>query len=294
MPPSESEDILPSNGLLCRLLPPHGCRLTRRGRFSSPAGTEGGFTELGVNTWRTVCREAMLSALRVALLVVSTVVALSYAVLHATSTSSSTSEDDASPSKHALDRTSWLRLHPPRQASHDAELLRRRMLASLVELDPSELAEHVPAIAASLDHEDHHVRALAVAMLGRLEAPAIETHRAEIAARLVHADETVRLAVVRALGRAPTSVLATYAPDLVTQLADEEPAVRWAVVDALSHLEADALAGITLNAVDALVQQNDISIARAAVASWTPKLEAAHPDVISALARVAGVDETRG
>ena len=70
-------------------------------------------------------------------------------------------------------RAGWLRLHPPRQASHDAELLRRRMLASLVELPPAQLADHVPAIAASLDHDDSHIRALAISMLGRLEAAAV-------------------------------------------------------------------------------------------------------------------------
>ena len=81
-------------------------------------------------------------------------------------------------------KSSWLKLHNPKTAHHDAELLRRRMLAGLVELPPSQLAEHVPAIAASLDHEDQHIRALAISMLGRLEPPAIAEHSDAIAARL--------------------------------------------------------------------------------------------------------------
>ena len=210
-----------------------------------------------------------------------------------TSTSTTTSEDDASPGRHAFDRSGWLRLHPPRQASHDAELLRRRTLASLVELPPASLAEHVPAIIASLDHDDSHVRALATSMLSRLEAPALREHGEAISKRLSHPDDDqVRLAVVRAMGRAPAAVLAAHASGLVGRLADDEPAVRWAAVDALAQLEADALAPITLTAVDTLVAKHELSLARAAVAAWSPKLEH-HPEVMRALAQVSGV-EVRG
>ena len=107
---------------------------------------------------------------------------LTFCALHMSSLSSDTSEDDASRARHAVD--GWLRLHPPRQASHDAEMLRRRILESLVELEPAELAQHVPAIAASLDHDDTHVRGLARAMLSRLEPQAVAQHSVDIAARL--------------------------------------------------------------------------------------------------------------
>ena len=234
----------------------------------------------------------MLSAFRVVLLFMATMVLVLLHVLHVTSTSTSTSEDDASPNQHA--RGGWLRLHPPRQVSHDAELLRRRILASLVELPPAQLAEHVPAIAASLDHDDSHVRALAISMLSRLEAPALQEHGEVIASKLEHAvDEQVRLAVVRALGRASPPVLAAHADGLLRRLTDDEPAVRWAAVDALSGLEADALAPITLTAVDTLVSQHELSLARAAVAAWSPKLVGKHADVMSALAQISGV-EVRG
>lgn len=229
----------------------------------------------------------MLSTCRLALLAISISSFVAYVILHVDSTSSTTSEDAV------RSRAAWLRLHPPRQASHDAELLRRRMLASLVELEPAALGEHVPAIAASLDHDDSHIRALAVNMLARLAPPAIATHDAAIAARLAHNDESVRLAVVKALARAPPAVLASHANALLARLSDDEPAVRWAAVDALSHLDANALAPITLIAVDALVGQQDVSIARAAVASWMPKL-GAHEEVMRALSRlIPGAEEER-
>ena len=127
-----------------------------------------------------------------------------------------------------------------------------------------------------------------VDMLDRLEPPAIAAHAASIAERLAHPDdEQVRLAVVKVLGRAPPSILAAHASELVVRLSDDEPAVRWAVVDALSRLEADTLAPLTLSAVDALMAQRDVSIARAAVAQWAPKLSAQHQEVISALNRLS-------
>ena len=187
-------------------------------------------------------------------------------------------------------KSSWLKLHNPKTAHHDAELLRRRMLAGLVELPPSQLAEHVPAIAASLDHEDQHIRALAISMLGRLEPPAIAEHSDVIAARLAHDDDDqVRLAAVRALERgAPPAILARHATALVKRLGDAEPAVRWAAVDALGLLDADALASVTLTAIDALLQQHDVSIAKAAVGSWTRKLSGTHPKVMASLAALSG------
>lgn len=231
----------------------------------------------------------MLSSCRVVLVAIAATVVIAFVYLHLDSTPVAAGEDAV------RKRAGWLRLHPPRQASHDAELLRRRKLASLVELPPAALREHVPAIAASLDHDDSHIRALAIGMLTRLEPSAVAEHATAIAERLTHADEQVRLAVVKTLGRAPPAALAAHADALVSRLSDEEPAVRWAVVDALSHLEPDALAPRTLRAVDALVSQHDVSIARAAVAQWMPKLSA-HKDVTLALSRlsVGAQDEEQG
>jgi hypothetical protein len=56
-------------------------------------------------------------------------------------------------SMHDSSIRSWLQQHPPRKVSHDAELLRRRVLADFTERPPEELSEHVPSILASLDRE---------------------------------------------------------------------------------------------------------------------------------------------
>lgn len=208
---------------------------------------------------------------------------------HSTSTNPSTLEDAAV--RHD-GLSAWLRLHPPRQASHDAEMLRRRALAALVELEPEELAEHVPAIVASLDHEDSHVRSLAVGMLQRLQPAAVRTHVEILGARLSSSDSDVRFEVLKAIavsmqdGAAAGEIdAAALAPSLVARLADEEAHVRWAVLDTLALLPADALAAVTLRAVDILMQQRDLSIARAAVSLWAPKLEG-HKSVLAALSRL--------
>ena len=206
----------------------------------------------------------MLSACRLALLILSVLVVGMYMAMHV---ASGTANEES--------RQTWLRMHPPRQAAHDAEMLRRRMLASLVELPPAQLGEHVPAITASLLHEDKHVRALALSMLNRLEGNAVSENSDEIAARLDDADDDeVRIAAVNALGRCNNdSVLLAHAPALVERLADVEPAVRWAAMDVLGHLADDSLATVTLRAVDKLLDHNNISIAKAAVMSWAPKLQ---------------------
>ena len=56
-------------------------------------------------------------------------------------------------SMHDSSIKSWLQQHPPRKVSHDAELLRRRVLADFTERPPEDLSDHVPAILASLDRE---------------------------------------------------------------------------------------------------------------------------------------------
>ena len=108
-------------------------------------------------------RTGMLTTCRRLLFVLSALTALTLLLLHATSTASTTSDADTA-THSALHH--WLQLHPPRQASHDAELLRRRRLGAMIEFLPSELAEHVPAIVASLGHTDGHIRRLAMGMTG--------------------------------------------------------------------------------------------------------------------------------
>ena len=165
------------------------------------------------------------------------------------------------------------------------------MLANLIELPPDQLAEHVPAIAASLDHEDEHVRNLAISMLGRLEKSGISDGASVIAERLGNDDVQVRLAVVRALGSASPAALAVHADALAAAITDEEPAVRWAIVDALGNLDAEPLGEIMLSVIDTLLRQHDASIARAAVSNWSPKLKASSPAVLEALvSRVRNVE----
>ena len=57
-----------------------------------------------------------------------------------------------------MTRSEWLKLHPPRKARHDAELLRRRMLSTISELGTANLTSHIPQIVASLDNGDAQVR----------------------------------------------------------------------------------------------------------------------------------------
>ena len=217
---------------------------------------------------------------------------VSYAVIHQISGHSMDDHNDNV--EHGA--TEWLRMHPPRQAAHDAELLRRRLLAQLVELPGEELAEHVPAIMASLDHDDDHVRNLAVDMLSRLTNVSVGTHAARLAEFVSSDDGRVRQGVVRALGLLPPLKLQKYSEPLVDMLADTEPSVRWAAVDTLTLLPPDALAAVTLTAIDRLVQQQDLSIAKAAVSAWANKLEAgtnAYGAVMDALSRLGVQADTR-
>lgn len=179
----------------------------------------------------------------------------------------------------------WLMLHPPRKVSHDAELLRRRMLAGLLEQPPGELAAHVPAILASMEHSDHHVRKLALGMLSRLEPAAVTAHAADIAEHLSHTDVEVRLQVMEALGLASASALASLGGLLVACLDDQDASVRWATVFVLDHMDTHALAKYTLPAVERLLRQNDMSLARSAVSRWSAKLDQ-QPEVLSALSRL--------
>ena len=186
------------------------------------------------------------------------------------------------PSAHGS--TFWLLQHNPRHMHHDAELLRRQRLAQLTELSPRELGEHVPAILASLDHSDYHVRRLAGSMLFRLEARAINQHAASIIERLDHHDATVRLYSMQALALADSNILSTHASILADCINDVDPGVRWATVDTLARLNSTMLAQHAISAIDALVRAEDYSLAKSAVSSWSPKLEE-EPDVIAAFGK---------
>ena len=177
----------------------------------------------------------------------------------------------------------WLQRHPPRKVSHDAELLRRQRLTQLIDLPPEQLAEHVPAILASLDHADYHVRQLAASMLGRLEPPAITAHADGIAEHLLHHDATVRLHIVQAMALVDGAALAAYAERLVDCLSDVDPGVRWAAVDAITALEPKTLAKHALGAIDTLVKSGEVSLARNAVSGWAAKLEPTQPQVMEAI-----------
>lgn len=176
-------------------------------------------------------------------------------------------------SVHDSSIRSWLQQHPPRKVSHDADLLRRRVLADYTERPPAELAEHVPAILASLDHSDYHIRRLAGGLLSRLEPVAIGPHATEIAERLESDDESVRLHVVQALGLLPARRLEAFADRLVESLDDDDDGVRWAAVDSLSGLSPAALANRTEFALQKMLDRQESSLARSAVSTWLPKLE---------------------
>lgn len=180
----------------------------------------------------------------------------------------------------------WLRLHNPRKVSHDAELVRRRMLGQLAELEPAELATHVPAILASLDHSDYHVRRLAGGMLSRLEPAAVTAHAAAIATELQHPDAQVRLIATQTLGWASATALSPFADLLLDGLSDEDAGVRWAAVDAMAGLAPDVLANRTVAALDRLMARQELSLAKTAVSAWMPKLEGQAPDVLEAVGKL--------
>ena len=180
----------------------------------------------------------------------------------------------------------WLRQHPPKRATHDAELLRRQRLEQLIELPAAELADHASAVLASLSHSDYHVRRLAGGILSRLEAPAVTEHAAAIAELIEHSiDPSVRLHALQALGFADASTLAMYASRMVDCLTDGDPGVRWAAVDALNGLEAKELAKHAAGAIDTLMKRGDSSLAKSAVSAWAAKLESSDvpPGVMQAI-----------
>ena len=191
--------------------------------------------------------------------------------------STHTSDDDDRP----LDqRSQWLRLHPPRQAQHDAELLRRRTLSAIEGLNETELSEHVPQLVASLAHHDGHVRALALRMLRKLPSSAMEDHAETLVMDTLtaNADDAVRLYVLQTLVdysaddavRLPT--IASGKGAIVECLLDESSSeeVRRAAADVLALLEPEDLATYTEDVLASV--RGSPRLAAALVSSWGFKL----------------------
>ena len=187
-----------------------------------------------------------------------------------------THDSDSTGDDRLSSRSMWLKLHPPRQARHDAELLRRRILSLLVELGPAELQQHVPQIVASLEHGDQQVRQLALSMVRRLDPSALTNHATALADLLGSGvdDDDVRLYALQtltSLGDMPT--VAANGALIFDCLAAKEPAVRLATVSLLALLEPEDLAPYTLAAADAVVQRRDVTLAKGMISAWGWKLE---------------------
>lgn len=193
-------------------------------------------------------------------------------------------------SSHLMDArhdglSTWLVHHPPRKVGQDNELLRRQRLAALVELPPSEMAQHASAIIASLDHSDSHVRKLAVSMLERLavsEPTALTAHASTLTERLGNGDATVRLFVTSSLPKLGESTLVASATALVGRLTDADAAVRSAAVESLALLPPASLATYVRGACDRLQQQGDAALSDAAINSWSETL-VEQPEAMSVL-----------
>ena len=172
--------------------------------------------------------------------------------------------------------TEWLVQHRPDRVSADNELLRRQRLASLLELALPEVERHTPAVLASLDHADGHVRTLGMALLERLakaRSASLVAHATALTTRLGSTDAPVRRAVTQALPRlGDAKVLAAAAPRLVGGLVDADPDVRWAAVDALAALAPDALASHVPRAVELLQRQGEDGLSDAAIERWSELL----------------------
>ena len=182
--------------------------------------------------------------------------------------------------------SNWMKLHPPRTHSHDAELLRRRMLASIMELGVDELVLHAPQLVASLRHGDRQVRHLALGMLGRLRPQVLADWAETLAASLGSKDDAVRRYILELLIQlGDVSTITACGPLIFECLSSGEQEVRSAAVSALALLEPEDLSTYTQAAAERLVQQRDTSLAVAAVSSWGAKLES---DACTARAGEAG------
>ena len=169
--------------------------------------------------------------------------------------------------------STWLKLHPPRRTQHDAELLRRRMLMSIEELDAAALAPHAPQLLASLGHRDRQVRQQALRLLGKLEPQVIEDRSAALSALLASTADEVRLYVLETLvklGRAPT--IAANGALIFDGLSAASPEVRRASIAALALLEPEDLAQYSEAAAEVLLRQRNTTLVQAAATSWEPQL----------------------
>ena len=177
----------------------------------------------------------------------------------------------------ASPRVGWLRLHPPLQAHHDAEMLRRRILAGLLDLNTTELATHVAQLVACLAHHDGQVRSLALGMLGRLDVSAVAVHVERLCETLTlsSSDDAVKLYVLRLLRTVDDMPTTASNSGLVFECFSgaDSAEVRRAAADVLALLEPEDLAPYTEAAAQVIAERHDTQLASALVATWGWKLE---------------------
>ena len=176
-------------------------------------------------------------------------------------------------------RSVWLKLHPPQQTHHDAELLRRRMLATIETLNTTELVDHVPQLVACLGHHDLHVRELALRLLRRLQPTALVDHAetlVTVTLTLINHDDAATLWVLQtllAVADMPTIASGRTAIFQCLLAPSSSAEVHQTAANLLALLEPEDLASYAEDAVEAVMQRKDVPLARAIVSSWAIKLE---------------------
>jgi len=196
-------------------------------------------------------------------------------------------------------RSGWLRLHPPRQARHDNELLRRRMLMSIAELPPQDLTQHVPQLIACLGHNDRHVRELALGLLRKMPASALADRTTSLVQLLAqgNSDDAIRLYVLHSrveLGDMPTIAAASSLVFECLSVSDppRAPEVQKAAIAAMALLEPEDLAPFTQATGELLVRRRDVALANVAISSWGMLLESEACSSRAGKASCRGVLET--
>ena len=185
-----------------------------------------------------------------------------------------THAEPADASAAVLARTEWLRLHPPRKARHDAELLRRRKLSAIAELNTSALTQHVPQLLASLENDDAQVRQLALLMMNRLDPQLLADQTSALAALLTSTDDRVRAYVLKQIVRlADMPTIASSGADIFECLSSSLPELRSDAVSALGMLDPQDFAAFSQAAVDVLTRLRDMALNKHAVERWTVQLE---------------------
>lgn len=214
------------------------------------------------------------TAARVLTASVLTVLLVTMTILLRT-THSPTTDDGAD----ADPRSAWLRLHPPRKARYDNELLRRRLLASMTELKPADLIVHVPQLLASLGHSDNQVRSLSLGMLSKLEPDALTDFTEKLAEVLSEDvastdDDKVREFILRTLvALADIGSLASNSAAVFDCISSKDPTVRLAAAKALALLEPEDLAPYSAEALAVVERLHDAPLAEALIAGWGVKLD---------------------